>query len=79
MIWSNAAHVGRVREIRAEHDARVTELLENNNRSLQEARDARAETRRARMEADALWSRCLQLEAQVRRVDPAWRDACRSA
>lgn len=50
---------------------RVTELQARGTELLEEARAARRERDRARLEADALWSRCLAFEAQLRRMDPA--------
>lgn len=55
-----------------EHEERVQELILDGNRLIEEAREARRERDRARLEADSLWSRVVQLEAQRHRTDPAW-------
>lgn len=52
---------------------RVTELQSRGSELLEEAMAARRERDRARIEADALWSRCLMFEAMLRRIDPTWK------
>jgi hypothetical protein len=56
------------------HEARVTELLETNNRSLARARQAIRDLDDARYERDLWKEKALRFREQLRRVDPAWRD-----
>lgn len=69
------AYAFRWRDPTAEHEARVTELQARGTQLIDEARAARRETARTRIEADIWRERALSFEATLRRIDPAWRDA----